>query len=60
MVCAKHTIGSEISFYALIVLLRDVGQVEPPFGPIGDSVNLDARYVHSLYRTCNSLENNFG
>jgi hypothetical protein len=29
-------------------LLGDVGQVETPFGMFGDSVNLDARYVHSL------------
>jgi hypothetical protein len=27
----------------LIVLLRDVGQVEARFNPFGDSVNLDAR-----------------
>jgi hypothetical protein len=27
----------------LIILIRDVGQVEAPFGPSGDSVNLNAR-----------------
>jgi hypothetical protein len=27
----------------LIVLLRDVGQVEAPLGPFEDSVNLEAR-----------------
>jgi hypothetical protein len=27
----------------LIEILRDVGQVEAPFSPFGDSVNLDAR-----------------
>jgi hypothetical protein len=26
----------------LVVLLHDVGQVEAPFGPYGDSVNLTA------------------
>jgi len=43
MVCAEHTIGSEIIFDALMVLLCDMGQVEARFGPFGDSVNLDAR-----------------
>jgi hypothetical protein len=27
----------------LIEILRDVGEVEAPFSPFGDSVNLDAR-----------------
>jgi hypothetical protein len=32
----------------LMVLLGDVGQVEGRFGPFGDSINLEARYVHGL------------
>jgi hypothetical protein len=31
-----------------MVLLGDVGQIQPCFGPFGDSVNLDARWVHGL------------
>jgi hypothetical protein len=31
-----------------MVLQGDVGQVEPRFGPFGDSVNLSARKVHGL------------
>jgi hypothetical protein len=40
-----------------MVLLRDVGQVEARFGPVGDSVNLDTRWVHGLRETCNRLGN---
>jgi hypothetical protein len=29
-----------------MVLLGDVGQVEACFGPFGDSINLEVRYVH--------------
>jgi hypothetical protein len=29
-------------------LLGDVGQVQAHFGPLGDNVNLNARYVHGL------------
>ena len=48
------------SFWAQpMVLLRDVGQVETRFGPLGDSVNLDARYVHGLHRTHHRLRNHF-
>ena len=43
-----------------MVLLCDVGQVEARFGPFGDSVNLNARWVHGLCRTCNRLRNYFG
>ena len=42
-VCAKRTIGSDIVFNALMVLLGDEAQVEAPFSPFGDSANLDAR-----------------
>jgi hypothetical protein len=44
----------------LIVLLRDVVQVEARFGLFGDSIILDARLVHGLHGTCNRLRNCFG
>jgi hypothetical protein len=31
-----------------MVHLGDVGQVDPHFGPFGDSVNLGAKLVHGL------------
>jgi hypothetical protein len=59
VVCAKHTIGSEISLATWFEpnvphhenifwpysteLLGDVGQMEARFGPFGDNVNLHAR-----------------
>jgi hypothetical protein len=43
----------------LMVLLYDVDQVEACFGLLGDSVSDNARWVHSLHRTCNRLENHF-
>ena len=43
MVCAIHTIGSEIIFDAPMVLLGDEAQVEGCLGPSGDSANLGAR-----------------
>jgi hypothetical protein len=42
MVCAKHTIGSEIVLDAPEVFLGDEAQVDPSFGPFADSANLDA------------------
>ena len=42
-VCAKRTIGPDIVFNALMVLLVDEAQVEAPFSPFGDSANLDTR-----------------
>ena len=42
-VCVKRTIGSDIVFNALMVLLGDEAQVEAPFSPFGDIANLDAR-----------------
>ena len=42
-VCAKRTIGLDIVFNTLMVLLGDEAQVEAHFGPFGDSGNLDAR-----------------
>ena len=43
MVCAKRTLGSDIIFNTLMVLLGDEAQVGAPFSPFGDSANLDAR-----------------
>ena len=43
MVCTKCTIGSDIAFNAPMVILGDEAQVEAPFSPFGDSVNLVAR-----------------
>ena len=43
MVCAKRTMGSDIIFNTLMVLLGDEAQVEAPFSPFGESANLDAR-----------------
>jgi hypothetical protein len=40
MICAEHTIGSEI---VLDTPLGDVGHVESRFGPIGDNVSVGAR-----------------
>ena len=48
MVCAKRTLGSEISLDRPDDTLRDMGDVEARFSLFGDSVNLDARKVHSL------------
>ena len=42
-VCAKRTIGSDISLMHPIELLGDVGLVESCFGPFGDSVSVGAR-----------------
>jgi hypothetical protein len=55
-VCAKRTIGSELFWTHLMVLLADGAQVEAPFGLFGDSANLDIRLVHVLCRTYHSLE----
>ena len=43
MVCAKRTTGLETVLDAPMVLLGDEAQVEPHFGPFGDSANLDSR-----------------
>jgi hypothetical protein len=42
-VCTERTISSEIILDAPMDLLGDVGHVESRFGPIVDSVSLDAR-----------------
>jgi hypothetical protein len=36
-------------------LLGGTGQIKAHFDPFGYSVNLDARFVHGLGRTCNRL-----
>ena len=59
-VCAKRTMDSEIILDALDLTKGDEVQVEARFGPFGDSVNLDARFVHRLRRTYCRLENRFG
>ena len=43
MVCAKHTIGSEIILDHSMVPLGDEAQVEAHFGPFEHSANLDDR-----------------
>ena len=42
-VCAKRTIGSEIFWTHLMVLLGDEAQVDARFGLFGDIANPDAR-----------------
>ena len=43
MVCARHTMGSEIILDAPDGALGDEAQVKARFSPFGDSANLDAR-----------------
>ena len=43
IVCAEHTIGSEIVWTQPMELLGDVGQVEYRFFPFGNCVSVDAR-----------------
>jgi hypothetical protein len=43
-----------------MVLLGDEAQMEAPFGPFGDSANLDARWVHGLHLMYHRLKNYFG
>ena len=47
-VYAKRSIGSEIIFDTMMVLLRDEAQVDACFVLFGDSDKLDARYVYGL------------
>jgi hypothetical protein len=42
-----------------MVLLGDEAQVEPRFGPFGDSANLEARLVHGLRQKYHRLKNCF-
>jgi hypothetical protein len=41
-------------------LLGYMGLVEACFGPLGDSVNLDARELHGLPQTYHGLRKKFG
>ena len=41
-------------------LQGDVGHVESPFGPFGDSVNVGGRQVHGWRQTYHRLRNPFG
>jgi hypothetical protein len=43
MVCTKYTIGSEIIWTHLMLVLGDVGHVESRFGTFGDYVSVSAR-----------------
>jgi hypothetical protein len=43
MVCAEHTVGSEIILDAPNGTLGDVGHVESCFGLFGDSVSISER-----------------
>jgi hypothetical protein len=53
-VCAIHTIGLELIFGTpdgcTVTILCDVDQGKAHYDPFGDSVNLSARWVHSLRR----------
>ena len=42
LVCAEHTIGTEIILDAPIELICDVGHVESHFGLFGDSIGVGA------------------
>ena len=42
LVCAEHTIGSEIILDAPMELICDMGHVESHFGLFGDSVHVGA------------------
>ena len=59
-VCTKRTIGLDILFNALMVLLGDEAQLEARFSPCGDSFNLDARLVRGLRRKYHRIGDHFG
>ena len=42
MLCGKHTMALKSFWTHQMVFLGDEAQVEPHFGPLGDSANLDA------------------
>jgi hypothetical protein len=44
----------------LMELLCDVGLVESRFGPFGDSVSVEARFMRGLRETYHRLRNYFG
>ena len=47
-VCAKRPIGFVIVLDAPDELLANMGHVESSFGPFGDGVSFDVRYMHGL------------
>jgi hypothetical protein len=51
--------GVEIFSCTPDVLLGDIGHVEARFGPFGDSINLDARWVNGLHRMYHGHGNDF-
>jgi hypothetical protein len=59
-VCTKRAIASETVLDAPDGILGDLGHVESPSGPFGDSVSFGARYVHGLRQTYHRLRNCFG
>ena len=59
-VYAKHSIGSEIIWPHPVVLLGDVGHVEPRFDLFGDSVSVGASQVHGLCKTYHRVSICFG
>jgi hypothetical protein len=60
VVCTERTIGSQIVWDAPDGLVSDMGHVEFPFSPFGDSVSVSARQVHGLHRTYHGHRNHFG
>jgi hypothetical protein len=40
-------------------ILGDVGHVESPFSPFGDTISFRARWVHGLHHTYHRLRNCF-
>ena len=60
MVCAECTIGSKSFMTHPMEFLGDVGHLESHFGPFGDSISVDARYLHGLRHMYHWLRNCFG
>jgi hypothetical protein len=58
---ASNVPHAQKSFWThLMELLGDVDNVESRFGPFGDSVNVGARWVHSLHQMYYRLRNRIG
>ena len=60
MVCAERAKGLENILAHAMELLGDMGLVESCFGPFGDSISVDARYLHGLRHMYHWLRNCFG
>ena len=56
MVCAEHTIGSEIILGTPDGTLRDAGHVASRFDPLGDFVSVGAILLHDLWQTYHGSE----